>query len=142
MEVNACQTHGCHIQPVKLTLHIIPENEKQKKNFDQVQDGKNSRSTSESDSDSEMDNNNISKTPSNKLNQHNDNTTNPSLLHSSSLSSTLLPPPPLPSQKEQISEATNTIKQKQATLASHSSHNPVKANSIISLSTDFIKLKF
>ena len=134
------KAHACCVQPVKSTLHIIPENENQNKNIDQVQEDKNSRSISESDSDSEMDNN-ISKTPSSKSDQHNDNTTNPFSLYSPSLPSTLLPPPPSPSSKEQTLEATNTVKQKQTTLPSHSSHTPVQANSIISFNTDNINYK-
>ena len=86
-----------------------------------------------------MENNNIPNTPSNKSNQHHDNTTNPSSLHSSSLPSTSLPPTLLPSPKEESSEATNAIKQNQApSLPSPSSHAPVKANPIISFNTDNI----
>ena len=86
-----------------------------------------------------MDNNSISNTSSNKSNQHHDNTTNPSSLHSLSLPSTSLPPTLLPSPKEESSEATNAIKQNQATsLPSPSSHAPVKANPIISFNTDNI----
>ena len=129
------EAHACRAQPLKSTLHMIPQNEKQDKNIDQVQKDKSSRS----DSDSEMDNNNISKTPSNKSNQYHDKTTNSSSLHSSSLPSTSLPPAPLLSSKEQTSEATNTVKQNQSTsLPSPSSHIPVKENSIISFNIDNI----
>ena len=97
-----------------------------------MQEDKNSRSISESDSDCEMDNNNITKTPSNKSNKH-DNTANPSSLYSSSLPSTSLPPPLSPSSKEETSKATN-----QTTLPSPSSDTPVKTNFIISFNTDNI----
>ena len=77
-----------------------------------------------------MDNNNITKIPSNKSNECHFNTTNPSSLHSSSVPSTSLPPPLLPSSKEQISEATIQTK-----LPSPSSYTPVKVNSIMSFNT-------
>ena len=77
-----------------------------------------------------MDNNNITKIPSNKSNQRHFNTTNPSSLHSSSMPSTSLPPPLLPSSKEYLPEATIQTK-----LPSPSSHTPVKANSIMSFNT-------
>ena len=77
-----------------------------------------------------MDNNNITKIPSNKSNERHFNTTNPSSLHSSSVPSTSLPPPLLPSSKEQISEATIQTK-----LPSPSSYTPVKVNSIMSFNT-------
>ena len=69
----------------------------------------------------------LTKAPSNKSNQHHDNTTNPS-----SLPSTSLPTPLSPSSKEQTSEATNQT----TSLPSPSSHAPVKANSIISFNVD------
>ena len=100
------KAHARRRQPVKSTLHMIPENEKLNKNIDQVQENKNLRSISESGSDCEMDNNNISITPPNKSNQHNDNTSNPSSLHSSSLPSTLLPPPP----SDNIKQTTLNLK--------------------------------
>ena len=86
------------------------------KNIDQMQEDKNSRSIPESDNDIEMDNKNISKTPSSKPNQHHDNTTNPSSLHSFSLPSTSLPPPLSQPPKKQSSEVTNATKQNQTTL--------------------------